>query len=146
MDFLNILNISSSALSAQRYRLQVVSENLANSHTTRTSSGQPYRRRDVIFSTISTPFSFDSLFQAALSQEEPGVISIAGLVEDARPFRRVYDPGHPDADSSGYVSFPNVNVVEEMLNLMSATRSYEANITAVQATKQMFLKALEIGR
>ncbi|MBW2147904.1 MAG: flagellar basal body rod protein FlgC [Deltaproteobacteria bacterium] len=146
MDFFDVLKISGSALSAQRLRLQVISNNLANAHSTRTSGGGPYRRRDVVFSTSSNPFSFASHLQSEMDGEELGIVRVAGVIEDPRPFRRVYDPGHPDAESSGYVILPNVNIIEEMLNLISATRAYEANVTVMQATKQMALKALEIGK
>jgi len=146
MDFFDVLKISGSALSAQRFRLQIISGNLANAHTTRTSGGGPYRRRDVVFSTSSDPLSFASHFRSNMDDEGSGIVKVARVVEDPRPFRKVYDPGHPDADDSGYVSLPNVNIIEEMLNLISATRAYEANVTVVQATKQMTLKALEIGR
>jgi flagellar basal-body rod protein FlgC len=146
MDFFDVLKISGSALSAQRIRLQVISSNLANAHSTRSSEGGPYRRRDVVLSTNSDPFSFASYFHSRMGDEELGLVRVSRVIEDPRPFRRVYDPGHPDADASGYVSLPNVNIIEEMLNLISATRAYEANVTVVNATKQMALKALEIGK
>lgn len=132
------LQISASGLSAQRQRMDAVSNNIANASTTRTPEGGPYRRQEVVF---------------AVRTEEPnlGVRRTAGvespqIVEDATPPRTVYQPGHPDADANGYVQMPNVNIVEEMVDMISATRSYEANVTALNAAKAMTMKALEIGR
>ncbi len=146
MDFLTVLKISESALSAQRLRLQIISSNLANAESTRTPTGGPYRRKDVIFSAVQSPMPFASLLQARLDNAEAGQVKVVKVIEDPRPFRRVYNPGHPDADGNGYLTLPNVNIIEEMLNLLAATRAYEANATVVQATKQMVMKALEIGR
>lgn len=146
MDFFRVLKISESALSAQRLRLQIISSNLANAESTRTPSGGPYRRKDVVFAAAETPMPFATLLRARMDGSEPGEVKVVGVIEDPRPFRSVYNPAHPDADKSGYLLLPNVNVIEEMLNLLSATRAYEANVTVIQATKQMIMKALEIGR
>ncbi len=146
MDFLSVLKISESALSAQRLRLQIISSNLANAESTRTPTGGPYRRKDVIFSAAQSPMPFASLLQARMDNTESGQVRVVKVIEDPRPFRRVYNPGHPDADGNGYLMLPNVNIIEEMLNLISATRAYEANVTVIQATKQMVMKALEIGK
>ncbi|MCX8044273.1 MAG: flagellar basal body rod protein FlgC [Desulfobacterota bacterium] len=141
MDFFTAFNISASALSAQRIRMNVVSSNLANAQSTETPEGGPYRRKDVVFSSIPTPGSFPSILKDKLNE-----VSVVEIVDDQRPFKSVYDPYHPSADQNGYVYYPNINIIEEMVNLMSATRSYEANVSVIKATKSMALKALEIGR
>jgi flagellar basal-body rod protein FlgC len=147
MDFLRVFKISESALSSQRIRLQVIASNLANAESTRTEKGSgPYRRKDVVFSCSTPPRSFLTYLQSKVSGEEPGLVKVVGIVEDPRPFRMIFDPGHPDSDPSGYVRLPNINIIEEMLNLLSATRAYEANVTVIHATKQMAMKALEIGK
>ena len=143
MDLLNILQISASGLTAERTRLQTVSSNIANAQTTRTEEGGPYQRRLPVFQSdaVSTnPFG-DMLDRKLLA---PKVVDV---VVDDRPTEKVYNPGHPDANpETGMVEMPNVSVLEEMVDLMSASRSFEANVTAMSATKQMALKALEIGR
>ena len=141
MDFFTAFGISASALSAQRVRMNVVSSNLANVNSTETPEGGPYRRKDVVFAAAPVPGSFQKVLQEKLNQ-----VSVVEIVNDTRPFKSVYDPYHPSADSNGYVYYPNVNVIEEMVNMMSATRSYEANVAVIKATKGMALKALEIGR
>jgi flagellar basal-body rod protein FlgC len=143
MDLLSILQISASGLTAERTRLQTVSSNIANAQTTRTEEGGPYQRRLPVFQ--STPVS-DNPFGDVLDRklQAPKVVDV---VVDQRPAERVYNPSHPDADpDTGMVAMPNVNVVEEMVDMISASRSYEANVTAITATKNMALKALEIGR
>jgi flagellar basal-body rod protein FlgC len=137
--------VSASALSAQRTRMDLISSNLANVHTTRTPTGGPYVRKDVVFSAQPSSESF----QRVLSDEMGGQTSevrVAGIINDPRPALMKYEPDHPDADEKGYVAMPNINVLEEMVNMMAATRGYEANVTALQATKSMITKALEIGR
>ena len=149
MDFINSMEISASALSAERTRLNIISQNLANAYTTRTAQGGPYRRKVTVFSAAP----FVSHLQKAMDQPSypPGGdprrgVLVDGIEQDKSPFKRVYDPNHPDADAEGYVNMPNVDVVTEMSNLIQATRSYEANVTAVNASKSMAMKALEIGR
>jgi flagellar basal-body rod protein FlgC len=145
MNFLDALHVSSSGLTAQRIRMNVISSNLANVHTTRTPGGGPYRRKDVVFA--SQPG--DQSFQNILGSRMPGGLSgvkVTGITSDPRPPLMKYDPRHPDADEKGFVALPNINMVEEMVNMISATRSYEANVAAVNATKSMAMKALEIGR
>ncbi len=137
MSKLSVFDVSAMGMSAQRERLDVVAENIANVNTTRTAGGGPYRRKQVVFETV---LAGESLFS-----EEQGV-KVSEVVPDPKPFKSVYEPGHPDADAKGFVDMPNVNVVEEMVDMISATRSYEANVTALNATKSMLLKALEIGR
>ena len=141
MDFFTAFNISASALSAQRIRMNVVSSNLANINSTETPEGGPYRRKDVVFSASPAPASFQEVLKDKLNE-----VNVVEIVDDSRPFKTVYDPYHPSADQNGYVSYPNVNVVEEMVNIMSATRSYEANVSVIKATKSMAQKALDIGR
>ncbi len=146
MDFFSSMNISSSALAAERTRMNLISSNLANANTTRTTEGGPYKRKDAIFA--ATPLEtggFDNALNDATSQELRKV-EVMKVVEDQNPPRLQYDPGHPDADPQGYVALPNVNVMEEMVDMIHATRTYEANVTAVNAAKSMALKALEIGR
>jgi flagellar basal-body rod protein FlgC len=145
MNFLDTLNISASALTAQRTRMNIISANLANINTTRTADGGPYRRKDVVFGARPAVPSFQNQFAATLS-ETSGMVEVTGVVEDPRPPILKYAPEHPDADASGYIRTPNINLVEEMVNLIAASRSYEASLTAVDATKKMSLKALEIGR
>ena len=148
MDYEVALAISASALSAQRIRMNVIASNLANATTTRTPEGGPYRRRDVLFEAVPVGESFSGILRAASRDSRASLqgVAVQGVVEDPRPFQRVYQPGHPDADAEGYVLLPNVNPLEEMVNLIAATRAYEANVTAINATKAMALKALEIGR
>lgn len=141
MDFFTAFNISASALSAQRIRMNVVSSNIANVNSTETPEGGPYRRKDVVFSAAPAPASFQEILRDKLNE-----VNVVEIVDDNRPFKTVYDPYHPSADPNGYVNYPNVNVVEEMVNMMSATRSYEANVSVIRATKSMAQKALDIGR
>lgn len=139
------MSISSSALSAQRLRMNVLSTNLANAQTTRTAEGGPYKRRDVVFTARPTGNQFqdylDGTHDARLSK-----VQVSGIHEDQSAPRRVLDPSHPDADQDGYVELPNIQVMTEMVNMIAATRAYEANATALNETKQMAMKALEIGR
>lgn len=145
MDFMTALDISASGLSADRTRINTIAMNLANAKTTRTPHGGPYRRRTVIQASTAVNDPFSVHMRSALDREVKGV-RILGIQQDTRPLRRVYEPGHPDANSEGYVFYPDINVVEEMANLMTAQRNYEANVTTVEAIKGMYNKALEIGR
>ena len=145
MDFFDALHISSSGLSAQRLRMNLISANLANINTTRTKQGGPYRRKEPVFAAQSQSTSFKKILASQNSENLPQV-KIVRIFEDRSPPIMKYDPTHPDADEDGYVAMPNINLMEEMVNLISATRSYEANVTAVKAAKEMALKALEIGR
>jgi flagellar basal-body rod protein FlgC len=133
MDLFTAMDISASGLRAQRTRMNVISSNLANAQTTRTKEGGPYKRRDVIFK--------ESSFEGQLASVE-----VDGIVTDPTPGKQIYDPGNPDADDSGYVTMPNVNMMEEMVNMINATRAFEANSIAVKSQKDMALKALTIGR
>jgi flagellar basal-body rod protein FlgC len=128
------LRISGSALTAERVRLDTISQNIANAQTTRTPSGGPYRRQEVVFEAVASRY-----------QANAGV-RVAQVGDATDPMSRVFNPGHPDADPSGYVTMPNVNVVEEMVDLLAATRAYEANVAAANATKTLVARALDLGR
>jgi flagellar basal-body rod protein FlgC len=143
MNFFNSLNISSTGMSAQRLRMNLIASNLANVNTTRTENGEPYKRKDVVFEAVQGS-EFEAALNEKLSTEANGV-KVAKIVEDEKPFVEKYDPGHPDADENGYIRLPNVNMVEEMVNMISASRSFEANATAVGTTKDMAAAALRIG-
>lgn len=138
MNFFNVMNVSASGLDAQRVRMETISSNLANAQTTRTADGLPYRRRDVIFRT-KEPESFAGKLDQALRGVE-----VAEVVIDKTEFQLRYEPGNPDADKDGYVKYPNVEPMVEMVNLVSASRSYEANLTVIEATKSLMLQTLEI--
>jgi len=139
------MNVSSSALSAGRTRMNLISSNLANANATRTPEGGPYKRKDAVFAATPVENRFERALDGATAQQVRKV-EVAEIIEDQRPPRLQYEPGHPDANAEGYVAMPNVNVVEEMADMIGATRAYEANVTAVQAAKSMALKTLEIGR
>lgn len=145
MSIMSGMNISASGMTAQRLRMDIISQNIANINTTRDENGKPYRRKAVVFAEKdATPFG--QILMKTAGAAGNGV-KVTRIVEDAvTPMRKVYDPSHPDADEDGYVTYPNVNVVQEMTDLIDATRSYEANVTAFNATKNMALKGLEIGK
>lgn len=156
MSFLGSLDLSASGMTAERLRMDVISNNLANVNTTHTPEGGPYRREEVVLSERGTSFA-DTLrsmqagqggyfpLASGLQQGQLDGVQATGIVEDQSPFKEVYDPGNPDADSKGYVLQPNVDVVTEMVDMMGASRAYQANVTAVDAAKSMAEKALEIG-
>ncbi len=145
LDFMTALDIAASGLSAQRINLNVISMNLANINTTRTPEGGPYRRKEVIFRAAPIKWPFDNLMRSELESQVKGV-KVNRIVEDNTPFRRVYDPGNPDADKDGYVLYPNINVVEEMANMLTSLRSYEANLSTISSIKTMLSQALQIAR
>lgn len=147
MSMFSAFNINASGMTAQRYRMDVISENVANATTTRTADGTPYRRKVVTFAEKGGQTTFSS----TLNRERLGYtgngVKVTSVKEDTwTEMNMVYDPSHPDADENGYVTYPNVNVVTEMTNLIDASRAYEANATAFTASKSMALKGLEIGR
>jgi len=150
MGFLNTIDISATGLTAQRLRMDTIASNMANIETTRTQNGQgPYRRQIVLFEAVKPTVGkkFGRVLDAELSKMRGvRVADMRELSPEESPFRRVYDPSHPDADADGYVNYPNVNVVEEMVNMISATRSYEANSKVIEATKAMAAQALTIGQ
>lgn len=139
----NTLRISASGLSAERLRMDTIASNIANVSTTRGEDGQPYRRKIAVFQE-----NLDKEINSQSGKEETNLLGVkaVGIEEDKSPLRRVYDPTNPDADNEGYVNMPNVNILNEMADMISASRSYEANVSAMNAEKSMFMKALEIGR
>ena len=143
MDIFNSFKVGASALKAHKIRLDTISSNLANVETTSTPEGGPYKRKSVYFE--SKPLSFNDQMNAVTRNNVQGV-EVTKIVEDDTPPRKVYNPSHPDAADDGYVDMPNVNVLKEMVDMMSATRSYQANVTSIQSAKRMAMKALEIGR
>ncbi|MEL7657113.1 MAG: flagellar basal body rod protein FlgC [Bacillota bacterium] len=145
MDFLSSLNISGSGLTAQKLRMDVISQNIANAEVTRTENGTPYRRKMVVLSSINGSNSFRDALDKATKVKTSGV-QVQSIVEDQADLVPVYNPNHPDADEEGYVMMPNVNTAQEMIDMLGASRAYEANVTAFNATKAMALKALDIGR
>jgi flagellar basal-body rod protein FlgC len=145
MDFETSLKLSGSGLSAQRTWMNVLSANLANVNTTRTASGKPYERRMVVYEATPPEDNFGQVLGDSMQENLQGV-KVVNIVSDKRDFRQVYDPGHPDADANGVVQMPNISAVEEMTNMVIATRSYEANLAALNNAKLMALKATEIGK
>jgi flagellar basal-body rod protein FlgC len=135
------LNASASALDAQRVRIEVATSNIANADSTRGANGQPYRRRDVVLSETSA----DS-FDAALGRADAIGVKVDDIVEDQTPFRRRYEPAHPDADADGFVAMPNVDVPEEMVNMLGAARAYQANLTAIGLIRDTMQRALDLGK
>jgi flagellar basal-body rod protein FlgC len=144
MSMFDSINISASALNAEKTRIDIISKNMANVNTTRGTGGLPYRRQMVVFEEDKKPFS--AYLEKYSNKFNGEGVKIREVVEDDTPFRLVYEPGHPDADENGYVMLPNVDMVKEMVDMIDAQRAYEANITAMNASKSMLMKALEIGR
>lgn len=147
MSFLTGMKISSSGLAAERIRMNTISENIANANVTRDETGalNPYKRKDVVFSARNSGQSFNNLMRDAF---DPNVkeVKVDAIVQDQKAPKKIYNPTHPDADGDGYVAMPNVSVMEEMVNLITATRAFEANTTALNATKGMAQTAITIGR
>ncbi len=135
------ITASASALAVERARIEVAVSNMANADSTRSANGQPYRRRDVMLAADPV----DS-FDAVLGQASATGVKVAGIVEDRTPFRKRYEPSHPDADAEGFVSLPNVDSSEEMVDMLGAARAYQANLAAIGMIKDMVAKALELGR
>jgi len=145
MDLIQSMDISASGMKAQRTRLNVISMNLANANTTRTEDGSPYRRKTSLFQTVPVAGTFAAKLQDSLDEKIYG-IKVSDIVPVEGEFKKVFDPSHPDADESGFVFMPNVNLVQEMVQMLNANRSYEANVTAVKTAKDMAMRALEIGK
>ena len=145
MGLFDAIDIAASGLTAQRLRMDVTAENLANAQTTRTPEGGPYRRKTVLLREAGGGFA-GQLAGVVGAANPPEGVEAAGIVPDTTPLRRVYDPGHPDADADGYVLMPNVNPVTEMVDLIDSSRAYEANVTALQTTKTAFTKTIELLR
>ena len=153
MAMFSSLDIAGSALTAERFRSDIVLQNIANAETTKTESGEPYRRQQVVMQDI--PLSFEQELKKASSggtsagtstEVTRGGVQVTKIVKSDREFTKRYEPDNPDADADGYVQMPNVNTAQEMVDMLAASRAYEANVTAFNATKAMILKALEIGR
>ena len=140
MDLISSMNVSASGMSAQRTRMNVVSSNLANINTTRTPEGGPYVRKNVILSAVPALDPFGQVLD-----ENILVPKVVSITNDPSEFQRVYDPSHPDSDASGYVWMPNVNLMKEMVDMLSATRAYEANSTVISTIKGMAQRAIDIG-
>jgi len=149
MNLFGLMQVSGSALAAERLRAEVVTTNLANAESTRTPEGGAYRRKQAVFESRSaSPFQLllAGSGPASLADGTPGGVRVAGVVEDPAPGVRKYEPGNPDADASGYVEYPNINPVQEVVDLMGAQRAYELNASAIQAAKQMIQQAIQILR
>lgn len=146
MNILSAMETSSSGMAAQRYRMNIISANIANAQTTRTPEGGPYRRREVIFGALPAQRSFEEELRSQVKPDDPLHAKVLGVAVDERPPLLKYDPAHPDSNEEGYVALPNIDPMEEMVNMMLATRSYQANVAAFNATKSMAMRALEIGR
>lgn len=146
MDLIKCIDVAASGMTAQRTRLNVISMNLANANTTRTADGTPYRRKTTIFQTV--PMEEDSFENHFKNSQEDMIygVKVSGIVPVSGDLKKIFDPSHPDADQTGFVYLPNVNLVEEMVHMLNANRSYEANASAIRAAKEMALKALDIGR
>jgi flagellar basal-body rod protein FlgC len=143
VEIFSVFRITASALTAQRMRMDIISNNVANSETTRTEEGGPYQRQQVVFEAGMVQ---EGVAPTNTNRYENAGVKVAEILADDSPGHRAYDPSHPDADEDGYVEYPNVNIATEMTDMLSATRSYEANITVFNALKTMVSKALDIGR
>ncbi|ATH08993.1 flagellar basal body rod protein FlgC [Halobacteriovorax marinus] len=145
MDLLTSLKISSSGLAANKKRMASISSNIANAQTTRTAEGGPYRRKEVVFGSEPARETFSEILEGELG-EKAQTVQATEVISTNRPPILKYEPNHPDANDQGYVAYPDINVMEEMANMISASRAYEANINAMNTTKNMAMKALELGR
>ena len=144
MDFLTSMKIGASGLTAQRLRMDTIASNMANIETTRTPEGGPYKRKDVMFTALPLN-EFATTLEDALA-DHVRQVAVTEVVEDQSPPTMIFNPNHPDANTEGYVAMPNINMMEEMVNLMNATRSFEANIQSINAAKSMALRAIDLGR
>ncbi len=144
MDFLSAMKIGASGLTAQRQRMDAIASTLANIETTRTPEGGPYKRKDVMFTALPLDEFSTQLNNAVADQAR--LVKVTEVVEDQSPPTMVFNPNHPDANAEGYVAMPNINLMEEMVNLMNATRSFEANIQSINAAKSMALRAIDLGQ
>jgi flagellar basal-body rod protein FlgC len=145
MDFMTAMDIASSGLSAERTMINIISMNMANVKTTRTAQGAPYVRKSVVMESSPVYSPFDQAMWDAKNRMLKGV-KISHVAQDSRPFKEVYEPGHPDANKDGYVRYPDINIVEEMANLISALRTYESGVSSIESVKKMYNKALTIGQ
>jgi flagellar basal-body rod protein FlgC len=145
MSLFSTLSVSASGMAAQRTRAELLTENLANAETTRTPEGGPYRRKDVVFQSQADSSPFSSVFQSAMNGT-PGCVTVSDIVTDQRDPERHYDPGHPDAGPDGFVAMPRINPAEEMVNLMGASRGYQANVASMSAVKDMIQRSIDLLR
>lgn len=147
MSMFTAFDINASGLTAQQYRMDIISENVANANTTRTVDGTPYRRKVVTFAEKESQTPFSRVLNSATDNYSGKGVKVDSVIEDkTSEFKKAYDPAHPDADADGYVTLPNINIITEMTNLIDASRAFEANATAFSATKSMALKGLEMGQ
>jgi flagellar basal-body rod protein FlgC len=144
MGMFGAIDAAASGLTAERLRMDVISNNIANVNTTRTAEGGAYRRQTVVFAPRANETNFAQVLSGQL--DAGSGVRVMGISKDNSPARKLYDPAHPDANKDGYVEMPNINIVTEMVDMITATRAYEANVTALNAAKSMALKALEIGK
>jgi flagellar basal-body rod protein FlgC len=144
MDFMTAMKIGASGLTAQRKRMDTIASNLANIETTRTPEGGPYKRKDVMFTAL--PLNDFSTQLSDVMADQVREVKVSEVVEDQSPPTMVFNPSHPDANEEGYVAMPNINMMEEMVNLINATRSFEANVQSINAAKSMALRAIDLGR
>jgi flagellar basal-body rod protein FlgC len=140
------ISVSSSGMSAERLRAQVLVENIANANTTRTAEGGPYRRQDVVFETREADAPFSSLLSSSMSDTRGTGVGVSEVIHDTSEPERRYMPGHPDADKDGYVAFPKINPAEDMVDLLGASRSYQANVSAISAVKDMIQRSIDLFR
>ncbi|MBK9323178.1 MAG: flagellar basal body rod protein FlgC [Bdellovibrionaceae bacterium] len=145
-DFFTGMRISGSGMAAQRMRMNTISSNIANINTTQSPEGGPYRRKDVVFEAMPDVKNFGDIVSATSPKSEFQRVQVTDIISDRKAPILKYEPDHPDANAEGYVAYPNINLMEEMTNMIQASRSYEANVSAMQATKDMALSSLEIGR
>ena len=148
MSIFKSFGVNASGMTAERYRMDIISQNVANANTTRTEVGTPYKRKIVTFEErTNDPTSFGTIFRKSRGMDVGDGVKVRGVFEDEKSeMKRVYDPAHPDADEDGYVWYPNVDIVTEMTNMIDTTRAYEANATAFTASKSMAMKGLNIGQ
>ncbi len=144
MGLFRAIDAAASGMTAERLRMDVISNNIANANTTRTAEGGPYRRQLVVFEPRSEQNTFSQMLSRQM--ETGDGVRVTGIIKDNAPLKLMYDPNHPDANRDGYVEMPNVNIVSEMVDMITASRAYEANVTAVNAAKSMAMKALDIGK
>jgi flagellar basal-body rod protein FlgC len=145
-DFVTGFRISSSGMAAQRMRMNTISSNIANINTTRTPEGGPYRRKDVVLESMPETRNFGEILGVNSPRADMQRVQVTDVISDRKAPLMKYEPNHPDANEEGYVAYPNINLMEEMTNMIQATRSYEANVQSLQASKDMAMSALEIGR
>lgn len=145
-DFMSGFRVSSSGMAAQRMRMNTISSNMANINTTRTPEGGPYRRKDVVFESMPETRNFGEILGVTDPRAHVQRVQVTDVISDTKAPLLKYDPDHPDANAEGYVALPNINMMEEMTNMIQATRAYEANVSALQSAKDMALSSLEIGR